>query len=117
MSPVVVTASRPVIDLNPSLRVPHDIVLPVEPMKKPLTAETAETAEKKTLRILGALCVLCGKRAFFTRSSGLPLHKQLHSADAQAIAFGELRAVDALVVHERAVRAGEIHDFELFFAG
>ena len=72
MSPAVVTASRPVIDLNPSLRVPHDIVLPVEPVKKPLTAETAETAEKKTLRILGVLCVLSGKTPyFFTRSAGL----------------------------------------------
>ena len=40
-----------------------------EPVKKPLTAETAETAEKKILRILGELCVLCGKTPhFFTRS-------------------------------------------------
>jgi hypothetical protein len=30
---------------------------------------TAETAEKKSLRILGVLCVLCGKTPhFFTRS-------------------------------------------------
>ena len=40
-----------------------------EPVKKPLTAETAETAEKKMLRILGELCVLCGKTShFFTGS-------------------------------------------------
>ena len=68
MSPAVVTASRPVIDLNPSLRVPHDIVLPVEPVKKPLTAETAETAEKKTLRILGVLCVLSGKTPYLSHA-------------------------------------------------
>jgi len=38
-------------------------------VKKPLTAETAEFAEKKTLRILGVLCVLCGKTVLcFTRS-------------------------------------------------
>ncbi len=36
-----------------------------ESVKKRLTAETAETAEKKTLRILGELCVLCGKTAHF----------------------------------------------------
>ena len=42
-----------------------------EPVKKPLTAETAETAEKKILRILGELCVLCGKTSHFvTRSKG-----------------------------------------------
>ena len=34
-----------------------------------LTAETAETAEKKILRILGELCVLCGKTSYlFTLS-------------------------------------------------
>ncbi len=33
----------------------------LQPVKKPLTAETAETAEKKILSILGELCVLCGK--------------------------------------------------------
>jgi len=32
-------------------------------VKKPQTAETAEFAEKKTPRILGVLCVLCGKTA------------------------------------------------------
>ena len=38
----------------------------IEPVKKPLTAETAE---KKILEILGELCVLCGKTShFFTRS-------------------------------------------------
>ena len=41
---------------------------------KPLTAETAETAEKKMLRILGELCVLCGKTShFFTRSLAGPV--------------------------------------------
>ena len=44
-------------------------------MKKRLTAEgaeTAETAEKKTPRILGELCVLCGKPPHcFALSSGL----------------------------------------------
>ena len=30
-----------------------------------LTAETAETTEKKILRILGELCVLCGKTSHF----------------------------------------------------
>ena len=42
-------------------------VVPVisEPVKTPLTAETAKTAEKKILRILGELCVLCGKTSHF----------------------------------------------------
>src|SRR5438477_1801309 len=40
-----------------------------EPVKQSLTAETAETAEMTTSRILGVLCVLCGKTAhFFTLS-------------------------------------------------
>ena len=44
-------------------------------MKKPLTAETAGTAgtaEKKILRILGELCVLCGKTSHFFARSKMP---------------------------------------------
>ena len=43
---------------------------PEGPVKKPLTAETAEIAEKKILRILGELCVLCGKASHFFARSG-----------------------------------------------
>ena len=39
--------------------------------KKPLTAEIAESAEKKTLRILGVLCVLCGRTRLFHPAEGL----------------------------------------------
>ena len=40
-----------------------------EHVKKSLTAEIAETAEKKIPRILGDLCVLCGKTShLFTRA-------------------------------------------------
>src|SRR5436190_22021861 len=47
--------------------------LSADTVKKPLTAETAEFAEKKALRILGVLCVLCGRTALcFTRSLVLP---------------------------------------------
>jgi len=33
-----------------------------------LTAETAESTENKTIRILGELCVLCGKTEHFLDS-------------------------------------------------
>jgi len=41
-------------------------------VKKPLTAEAAESAKKKGPRILGVLCVLCGKTVQFYTPDLLP---------------------------------------------
>ena len=40
------------------------------------------------------------------------LHGQLDAPDAKTIAGAQLRFLDTLAVHERAVRALQVHDFK-----
>jgi len=45
------------------------MIPPHQPRDRRFTAEAAEIAEEQALRILGVLCVLCGKTFYLVASS------------------------------------------------